>query len=248
MPRFSSSPLYDRASDRFSGLLLVDKPAGPTSHDIVARVRRQFCIEKVGHGGTLDPNATGLLILLLGRATRLSDRIMGSDKTYVGTLRLGRTTNTQDADGQIISEHPYDTIRIEQVKDVIAAMQGDLRQIPPMVSAIKVKGVPLYKLARKGEEIAREARLVHIYKFQLNSWQPPLVEFEVVCSKGTYIRTLCHDLGMTLGCGASMENLRRTTSGKFNVNNAIPFDELLKFSREELANHIIPFATAAAIL
>jgi tRNA pseudouridine55 synthase len=226
----------------------VDKPTGPTSHDIVAGIRRTFRIEKVGHGGTLDPNATGLLVILVGRGTRLSDQVMGGDKTYTGIMRLGRTTDSQDIDGATVSEHPTEGVTSEQVQAQMAALQGDIRQLPPMVSAIKVKGVPLYKLARKGQDVPREPRLVHIYRFQMTAWQPPLVHFEVVCTKGTYVRTLCHDIGQSLGCGACLDALRRTASGRFHVDQALPFADLLKLTRDELAKRIVPFVQVAATL
>jgi len=244
--RFPPAPPFAPA-DPFDGLLFVDKPVGPTSHDIVARVRRAFRIDKVGHGGTLDPNATGLLILLLGRGTRLSDQVMGGDKTYTGIMRLGRTTDSQDIDGTTLSEQPTDGIAPEQVQACMTALQGDIRQTPPMVSAIKVKGVPLYKLARKGQDVPRETRLIHVYRFQLTDWRPPLAHFEVVCTKGTYVRTLCHDIGQTLGCGACLEALRRTASGRFKVAEAIPYEDILRLTREELAARVVPFAKVAAL-
>jgi tRNA pseudouridine55 synthase len=245
--RFGSAP-PPRPADPFDGLLLVDKPVGPTSHDIVARIRRTFRIDKVGHGGTLDPNATGLLVLLLGRGTRLSDQVMGGDKTYTGVMRLGRTTDSQDIDGATLTELPFEGITTEQVQTQMTALQGDIRQLPPMVSAIKLKGVPLYKLARKGQDVPREPRLIHIYRFQMTAWQPPLVSFEVACTKGTYVRTLCHDIGQTLGCGACLDALRRTASGRFSVSDALPFDDLLKLTREELATRIVPYAKVVASL
>ena len=238
--RFSPAAARPPMADPFDGVLLVDKPVGPTSHDIVAAIRRTFRIEKVGHGGTLDPNATGLLVILLGRGTRLSAQIMGGDKVYQGVMRLGRVTNSQDIDGETLSENPWEHITVEQVREQMAARCGDIFQMPPMVSAVKVKGVPLYKLARKGEETPREPRLVHIYRFQLLRWAPPLVEFDVSCTKGTYVRTLCHDIGQSLGCGACLEALRRTVSGSLKVEDALPFDEILKLSRDALAARIVP--------
>lgn len=228
----------------FDGLLLVDKPAGPTSHDVVHRIRRTFRIAKVGHGGTLDPAATGLLVLLLGRATRLSDRIMGGNKTYEGTLRLGTVTNTQDMDGDVIEEKPFDAITREQAEAALEAFRGDIYQTPPMVSAIKVKGVPLYKLARKGQEVVREPRLIHIYRYEITGWAPPLVTFVVSSTKGTYVRTLAHDLGQVLGCGACLQNLSRTVSGTFNLTDATPLSTLLQGTREDLASRVIPYTQA----
>jgi tRNA pseudouridine55 synthase len=246
--RFAPASARPPEFDLFDGVLLVDKPAGPTSHDIVARVRRTFRIEKVGHGGTLDPNATGLLILLLGRGTRLSAQVMGGDKTYEGVMRLGRTTNSQDIDGETLEEKPFAGIVAEQIQAQMEARLGDSYQTPPMVSAVKIDGVPLYKLARKGQEVEREPRFIHLYRFRLLRYEAPLATFDVVCSKGTYVRTLCHDIGQTLGCGACLEALRRTASGSFQLTDAVPFDDLLKFTREQLAARVIPYQKILAAL
>ena len=230
----------------FDGVLLVDKPAGPTSHDVVHQIRKTFRIEKAGHGGTLDPNATGLLLILLGKGTKLSGQLMGSDKAYTGVMRLGRVTNTQDCDGEILEEKPFDGVTRGQVQAQMDALSGDIFQTPPMVSAIKLNGVPLYKLARKGVEVPREPRLIHIYSFRFQHYHEPLGQFRVVCTKGTYVRSLVHDLGQKLGCGAHLASLRRTASGKFNVQDATPLDTVLKWSEAELKNHIIPFLKITA--
>jgi tRNA pseudouridine55 synthase len=230
----------------FDGVLLVDKPVGPTSHDIVHKIRKTFRIEKVGHGGTLDPNATGLLIILLGKGTKLSDQLMGGDKAYAGVMRLGRVTNSQDCDGETLEEKPFEHVTREQVEAQMAALVGDSFQTPPMVSAIKVDGVPLYKLARKGQEVERKPRFVHVYRFTLTEWAPPLVSFSVLCTKGTYVRTLAHDIGQALGCGACLDALRRTQSGAFDVKDAAPFDEVLRLTPEQLAARVIPFARAVS--
>jgi tRNA pseudouridine55 synthase len=224
---------------------LVDKSTGPTSHDIVHKIRKTFRIEKVGHGGTLDPNATGLLIILLGKGTKLSEQLMGSDKAYSGVMRLGRTTTTQDRDGEILEEKPWDQVTREQVEAEMATLTGDLFQTPPMVSAIKVDGVPLYKLARKGQEIERKPRFIHVYRFAVTDWAPPLVSFDVACTKGTYVRTLVHDIGAALGCGASLDALRRTQSGTFCVDDALPLDDILKLTPDQLAARVIPVLQAA---
>ncbi len=239
MPVFTQAP---STWGLFDGVVLVDKPAGPTSHDIVHRIRRTFRIEKVGHGGTLDPNATGLLLILLGKGTKLSDSLMGGDKTYSGVMRLGRVTKTQDCDGETVSEAPFERVVREQVETQFQALTGDIFQTPPMVSAIKVEGVPLYKLARKGQEVERTPRLVHVYRFALTDWAPPLVSFEVLCTKGTYVRTLVHDVGQSLGCGACLDALRRTRSGTFDVRDALPFEEVLRLSSDQLASRVIPFS------
>jgi tRNA pseudouridine55 synthase len=237
-PRFHPEP--PRPADPFDGLLLVDKPSGPTSHDVVAAVRRHFGIRKVGHGGTLDPMATGLLVILIGRGTKLSDAVMGSDKVYEGTLRLGVTTDTQDCDGEITGEAPFDSVTREALEAEMKKWVGDVMQTPPMVSAIKKDGVPLYKLARKGQEIEREPRLLHIYEFRLLDFAPPRASFRLRCTKGTYVRTLCADVGAALGCGAFLESLRRTQSGSLDVKNAIPTPELFNLTRDELARRVLP--------
>jgi len=226
--------------DPFSGVLLVDKPLGPTSHDIVHRIRSRFKIKKVGHGGTLDPMATGLLIILLGKGTKLSDRFMGSNKIYEGTLRLGATTTSQDAQGDVIEERDPSAVTEDQVREAMKSLVGDSFQTPPMVSAIKIDGVPLYKHARKGKEVERKPRLIHIFQFKLLDFEMPDADFVVRCTKGTYVRTLCYDIGEQLGCGAHLARLRRTRSGKMDVAQALPVSQIMQMSRDELVQHIIP--------
>jgi tRNA pseudouridine55 synthase len=232
--------------DSLDGALLVDKPAGPTSHDIVDRVRRHFGLKKVGHAGTLDPNATGLLILLLGRGTKLSDKLMSADKVYEGTMKFGEATNSFDADGEVTATAPVPPLTVEQLNEAAAVYVGDLLQTPPMVSAAKVGGVPLYKLARKGVEVERKPRLVHIYTFRFSEYQAPIGTFRVACTKGTYVRSLTHDLGQRLGCGAHLATLRRTASGRFDVRDALPFAQVLELRPSELAARVIPFLKLAA--
>lgn len=217
---------------QLDGVLLVDKPPDHTSHDVVARIRGRFRLLKVGHGGTLDPAATGLLAILLGRATKLSGRIMGHDKAYEGVIRLGAETDTFDAQGRIVRCAPDETMARVSFADAAreaAAMRGDRLQVPPMVSACKINGVPLYKLARKGEEVERKARLVHVYEFTLRegaaAW--PDAAFRVRCTKGTYIRVLASELGAALGVGAHLLSLRRTASGPFEVKEAVELETLL---------------------
>ncbi|MDD2239950.1 MAG: tRNA pseudouridine(55) synthase TruB [Kiritimatiellae bacterium] len=228
------------------GLLLVDKPSGPTSHDVVATIRRQFRIPKVGHGGTLDPMATGLLVLLLGKGTKISERVMGHDKTYEGIFRLGIATDSQDADGTIVAEHDPVGITADQVAEQLRARLGDQMQMPPMVSAIKIKGVPLYKLARKGQTVERPPKLIHLYRFELLEFTPPDVRFVVDCTKGTYVRTLAHDIGQALGVGAHLTQLRRTHIGRLDIANAAPLDELLTLPA--LDGRVLPLATALSLL
>lgn len=228
------------------GLLLVDKPSGPTSHDVVAKIRHRFRIPKVGHGGTLDPMATGLLVILLGKGTKISERVMGHDKTYAGTLRLGIETDSQDADGQIVAAKDAAAVTAAQVEAEMKARLGDQMQTPPMVSAIKIKGVPLYKLARKGETVDRPPKLIHVYRFELVDFAPPDVRFVVECTKGTYVRTLAHDIGQALGVGAHLVQLRRTKIGQFDVAQAAPLAELLALP--SLDGKILPLAAALPLL
>lgn len=228
-----------RGPDPYDGILLVDKPTEWTSNDVVVKIRNHFKLSKVGHGGTLDPLATGLLVLLIGKGTKLSDRIMGGDKTYEGTIHLGITTNSQDRDGEVIDEKDASHITREQVEAAIQNYLGDIEQIPPMVSAIKKDGVALYKLARKGKEIEREPRKIHVYSFEVTDFDNPLVKFRVKSTKGTYVRTLAHDLGNDLGVGASLDALRRTGSGSLDLSNAHTLDQILECDRETLGEKII---------
>ena len=229
-----------RGPDPYDGILLVDKPTDWTSNDVVVKIRNHFKFSKVGHGGTLDPLATGLLVLLIGKGTKLSDRIMGGDKTYEGTIHLGVTTNSQDRDGEVIEEKDASHITREQVEAAIREnLLGDIEQIPPMVSAIKKDGVALYKLARKGKEIEREPRKIHVYSFEVTEFDNPLVKFRVMSTKGTYVRTLAHDLGNELGVGASLDALRRTESGPLNLSKAHTMEEILACDRETIGEKII---------
>ncbi len=222
------------------GVLLVDKPAGITSYTVVDRIKKGFSLRKVGHGGTLDPMATGLLILLVGRATKGAGRLLGCDKEYEAEVLLGKTTDSQDVTGKIIREdHGVDLIR-EEVEKALEGFRGEIEQVPPMVSALKHRGKRLYKLARKGIEVDRSPRKVMIKELELRSVRMPLLDLRVRSSKGTYIRTLAHDLGEKLGCGACLASLRRTAIGAFKVEDARPLDELLKYSEEELFSRIIP--------
>ncbi len=221
------------------GILLIDKPKEWTSHDIVAKIRNAFNLNKVGHGGTLDPNATGLITILIGRGTKISAKIMGGDKTYEGEILFGVETDSQDTDGETVAEKDASDITEEQVRKEMKSVIGDQMQMPPMVSAIKKNGVALYKLARKGQEIERDPRFIHIYKFALHDFSAPRATFEVMCTKGTYVRTIAHDLGKRLGCGACLSELRRTKSSEFEISNAWNLDDVLKWDRKELTKNII---------
>ena len=213
-------------SREIDGVLLVDKAGGMTSHDIVAIARRTLNTKKIGHCGTLDPLATGLLILTLGRGTKIQDLLMAEDKEYVGTMKLGENTDSQDADGKITETKPVPELSREQIEASFAKFKGDFYQMPPMVSAIKKDGVPLYKLARQGKTVEREPRFVHVYGQELLDVRLPEVDFRVVCSKGFYVRTYAFDIGQDLGCGAHLKALRRTKSGKFSVENSVSADVL----------------------
>jgi tRNA pseudouridine55 synthase len=228
------------------GALLVDKPCGPTSHDVVDAIRRKFGIKKVGHCGTLDPNATGLLIIVLGRATKLSEKLMSDDKVYEGTIKFGESTDSYDADGELTGSLPVPPLTLEELNEAGAEFIGDIMQTPPMVSAIKKDGVPLYKLARKGVEVPREPRLIHIYNFRFTNYEEPLATFKLACTKGTYVRSVSHELGEKIGCGAHLATLRRTVSGKFDVTDAAKLEDILKLSAAELSKRVIPFLKLAA--
>jgi tRNA pseudouridine55 synthase len=208
------------------GVLLIDKPTGCTSHDVVDFVRHRFKFKKVGHCGTLDPLATGLLMLVIGKATKIQDLLMAEDKEYAGTMKLGATTDSQDSDGKIVEEKPVPALTNEQITAAFAKYVGDFYQVPPMVSALKQGGVPLYKLARAGKTVEREPRLVHINGFVLENIALPLIKFRIQCSKGFYVRTYCHDIGQDLGCGAHLVQLSRTKSGNFSLERALSWDAL----------------------
>jgi tRNA pseudouridine55 synthase len=210
-----------------------------TSHDVVALVRRRLEFKKVGHCGTLDPLATGLLIVVLGRGTKIQDLLMCEDKEYVGTMRLGAITASQDADGVTTETRPVPELAPEQVEAAFAHYDGDFYQMPPMVSAIKKDGVALYKLARQGKTVEREPRFVHVFAHEVQGIRLPDIDFRVVCSKGFYVRTYAHDIGMDLGCGAHLKQLRRTKSGRFNLDRSITVDELSAGSGESIRSKIL---------
>ena len=225
-----------------SGVLLIDKAEDMTSHDVVAIARRALNTKKIGHCGTLDPMATGLLMLVIGRATKIQDLLMSEDKQYVGTLTLGFTTSTQDRQGDTLETKPVGDYTKEQIHEAFDRFMGDFEQIPPMVSAIKKDGVPLYKLARKGIEIVREPRKVHITSYEVTRIELPEIDFIVNCSKGFYVRTYAHDIGAQLGCGAHLSALRRTRSGKFTLDRAVPVADLKTTPREQLYQSLISLA------
>jgi len=221
------------------GVLLVDKAAGMTSHDVVALVRRRLQIRKVGHCGTLDPLATGLLLLTLGRGTKIQDLLMAEDKEYSGTMMLGVVTSTQDKDGEVIERREVPPVDDKTIRAAFEKFRGDFYQTPPMVSAIKQAGVPLYKLARQGKTVEREPRLVHVYRYAIDRMALPEIDFTVVCSKGFYVRTYAHDIGAELGCGAHLHSLRRVKSGRFDVAGAISVDEIKTAEPSEITARVL---------
>lgn len=221
--------LDSRPSDRVAsavphGVLNVSKPAGWTSHDVVAKVRRLLQVRKVGHAGTLDPEATGVLPVLLGKGTRLSAFLLHWDKEYEAVLRLGQETTTQDAAGAIVRECPVHGLRPETIHEAVAQFCGEQQQVPPMYSAVKIGGQPLYKAARAGKTVERQARPVTIYHIEVLTLSLPYVTLRVRCSKGTYIRTLCADIGRVLGVGGHLSQLTRSRVGPFHLDHARPLD------------------------
>lgn len=222
------------------GILLVDKPTDHTSHDVVARLRGKLKMKRIGHAGTLDPSATGLLVMLVGKATKVSQYLMSTEKEYIGTVKLGEVTNTQDADGEVLESRPVPELSREQIEAALAGFKGDQYQIPPMYSAVKIDGVPLYKRARKGEDVEREPRFIRVMQFDLTRWASPELDFVVRSSKGTYVRTLAHDLGEKLGCGGHLKSLRRTMAGDLHVDQAMTLDELLDMPLVDLHAKLLP--------
>ena len=208
------------------GVLLVDKPQGITSFDVIRYLRPRLGTQKIGHAGTLDPMATGLLVLLVGRATKAQDALQGQPKAYEGTMRLGETTPSQDADTEVSESRSTDGVSDEAIRAAAAALTGPIEQIPPMYSAVKVDGQRLYKAARRGEEVERQPRPAMIYRYDVDDVRMPDVDVFVACSKGTYVRTLAHDLGEALGCGAHLTRLRRVAAGDFSVDDAWGLSEL----------------------
>jgi tRNA pseudouridine55 synthase len=210
---------------KMNGLLNVDKPAGMSSHDVVNVVRRLARTRRVGHTGTLDPLATGVLVLLVGPSTRLARFFSGAIKTYRAVVRLGETTTTYDTEGEVVERRPVEVTR-DEVVAALEALRGDQLQIPPMYSAVKVRGETLYKLARQGKEVERPPRPVTVHDIELRDWSPPELTFELTVSAGTYIRTLAHDLGQALGCGAHLRALTRLAAGRFRLEASHTLDEL----------------------
>lgn len=209
-----------------NGMINILKPPGMTSHDVVSFLRRVFGLKKIGHGGTLDPQAAGVLPVCLGQATRLLDYLSGKDKEYLCHLTLGTTTTTQDAWGDVVEQKPCSGLTLQDIERAIPAFWGEITQEPPMYSAIKLKGIPLYERARRGESIQVPARKVLIHWLKIIDYRPPVLIFGVRCSKGTYVRTICHDLGQTLGVGGHLSFLLRTRSGNFRLEDSYTLEEV----------------------
>ena len=217
-----------------NGLLIINKQKGFTSHDVVNVIRKKLNTKKVGHTGTLDPNATGVLPILIGKGTKISKYLMEHDKTYIATLKLGEKTDTGDSEGQVIEEKPIPKdVRKEGINDVLQSFLGKQKQLPPMYSAIKINGKKLYEYAREGEEVKIEPRNIEIYKIELLEYQNNKIKFEVECSKGTYIRTLCEDIAKKLGTVGYMEELQRTKVNNFKIGDSVLLDDITLENVEE---------------
>lgn len=235
-------------TDQPCGVLLVDKDPGFTSHNAVALCRRILQTKKVGHCGTLDPMATGMLIVVIGKATKMQDMLMGEDKVYTATMKLGIETNSQDADGEVVAEKSTDGITAEVIRAAFEHFAGEFDQVPPMYSAVKINGVPCYKLARKGKEVERKSRRVKVLSYEISriDLEKAEVDFTVHCSKGFYVRTYAHDIGQRLGCGAHLTALRRIRSGRFDISQAVDVPTLKAAGREELLARLLPIEQVLA--
>ncbi len=235
-----------RSGEMVHGLLVVDKPVGLTSHDMVNIVRRGVGQRRVGHCGSLDPLASGVLVICLGRATRLARFVTAMPKTYVGSMRLGVVTDTQDRCGHVLERRAVPPDVGSRLDDAVVGFRGEILQVPPMFSALKRNGVPLYRLARTGRTVPREPRRVTVYELECGPVTRNRVDFRIVCSSGTYIRTICHDIGKTLGCGAVMSTLRRVAVGRFTAENSIGMD--VCGSQQDVLDCILPAAEAVSDL
>jgi tRNA pseudouridine55 synthase len=231
-------------NNNVSGVLVIDKPIGMTSHDVVQIIRKGTNIRRAGHTGTLDPRASGVLVVLVGPSVRLSEYVSASDKRYQAVVQLGTTTDTYDADGRVLNITAVD-ISEKQFNDVLQSFVGEIEQIPPPYSAVKVKGKKAYEMARQGEEVNLEPRKINVYNLELLEWAPPEAVIDVYCSSGTYVRSLAHDLGDKLGCGAHLIGLRRTKSGRFTLRDAVPLRKLREaFENGNWEEFLIPAAEA----
>ncbi|MGB9839754.1 tRNA pseudouridine(55) synthase TruB [Thermovenabulum sp.] len=223
------------------GIINLIKPPGITSHDAVSYLRKVFSIKRIGHGGTLDPGACGVIPIFIGKATRAIEYFENCDKEYIAEITLGKTYDTGDNFGNLIDEKDPSKITLEDFRNVISKYIGEIEQIPPMYSAIKVKGRKLYEYARKGLEIERKPRKIYIYTIKILDFKNPRARIKIHCSKGTYIRTLCEDIGKDLGCGAHMSLLIRTRSGPFSLEKSVTFEEIEKYYRtNEINGFLLP--------
>jgi tRNA pseudouridine55 synthase len=207
------------------GIAIIDKPSGMTSHDVVARVRRILKFKRVGHAGTLDPLATGVLVILVGRSTKLFDKFVAYDKSYSATMQLGLKTDSADINGEVLSVRPFEQVSREMIEEAFKTFTGSIEQIPPMVSAVKHNGERLYRLARKGVAVERAPRRVRIDRLDLLDFKSPFAEFMLECSKGTYVRQVAEDVGELLGCGACITQIRRLGVGPFSIDQAVKLED-----------------------
>ncbi len=235
----------DEIKNVVSGVLVVDKPVGLTSHDVVQIIRRGTGIRRAGHTGTLDPRASGVLVILIGPAVRLSEYVSASDKRYQATIRLGASTDTYDAEGAVMDSTDVNEISEEGFDEILQKFVGEIEQVPPPYSAVKVKGRKAYDMAREGEEVELEPRMIQVYSLEVLEWAPPEAVIDVYCSSGTYVRSLAHDLGKELGTGAHLVGLRRTKSGRFTLRDAVPLRRLQEaFDAGNWYKYLIPAAEA----
>lgn len=228
-----------------NGLLLVDKPVRMSAHDVLKAVKQRFNLPKIGHGGTLEPNATGLLVLLVGDATCVANDVMGGDRAFRAVVRLGRTTNTQDAEGETLAEKPFDGVTREALEAALPEFRGDIFQTPPPFSVIKRGDTADYGIVPTDPDEAN-ARLVHVYRLAVAAFEPPFVTFDLFCTKGVCVRALAHDLGQLLGCGASLETLHRTACAGFKVDDALGFMDVVKMDAVSFKHALRPVAGAFA--
>jgi len=237
----------DNIKNVVSGVLVLDKPIGLTSHDVVQIVRRGTGIRRAGHTGTLDPRASGVLVILVGPAVRLSEFVSASDKRYQATIHMGSSTDTYDSEGAITDETPVEDIEEEAFDEILQTFVGEIEQVPPPYSAVKVKGRKAYEMARKGEEVELEPRKINVYSLDVLEWAPPETVTDVYCSSGTYVRSLANDLGQAMGTGAHLIGLRRTKSGRFTLRDAVPLRRLREaFDAGDWYKFLIPAAEALA--
>jgi tRNA pseudouridine55 synthase len=231
-------------NDSISGILVVDKPVGMTSHDVVQIIRRGTNIRRAGHTGTLDPRASGVLVILIGPAVRLSEYVSAADKRYQAVIRLGSKTDTYDLDGRITDTNPVNVTQ-QEFEEILKKFVGEIKQTPPPFSAVRVQGKHAYEMARQGEEVDLEPRMITVHSLEVVEWDPPEITVDVHCSSGTYVRSLAYDLGEALGCGATLAGLRRTKSGRFTLRDAVPLRKLIEsFESGTWYKYVIPAAEA----